>query len=68
MSFEFEGSMIEGHSPGNALGVTQGTVTGKDPGANSDLGFSHDLGGAMPAIDRGQSVTFNQTADAVVVP
>jgi len=68
ITFQFEGEIIEGFSPGHDLGVSDTAPHDFDPGANSDLGLTQALGGSWPTPDppAGQNLGFISTASATV--
>jgi hypothetical protein len=66
ITFNFEGEIIDGYSPGSDLNTSQATETAKDPGANSDLGLAYRLAGPVQ-LDSGMGVAFKHSASATVL-
>ncbi len=67
ITFQFEGQIIEGYSPGHNLGVEGAAPVSKDPGANDALGLTQTLGGSWPAPEPDHSLGFVSAASAEVV-
>ena len=69
ITFQFEGQIIDGYSPGHDLGVDGTAGDAKDPGANSPLTLIQELGGSQPTPDApaGQDLGFISAAAATVV-
>jgi len=67
ISFEFEGEIIDGFSPGHDLGIDGSAGDAKDPGANSELGLTQTLGGSWPTPGPNHSLGFISAASAQVV-
>lgn len=69
VTFQFEGAIIDGYSPGHDLGADDTAGDAIDPGANSPMSLVQELGGAQPAPNAppGQSLGFTSAASATVV-
>jgi hypothetical protein len=62
----FEGEKIDGYSPGNVLDAAQGAGIHKDPGANTDLTFVDEVGGAWRDGIQGSGLSLIHNAAASV--
>jgi len=67
VTFNFEGVIIDGYSPGHDLGITDVGAWTMDPGANSDLALVQVLGGSEPRPTPSRDLSLIQAASAVVV-
>lgn len=66
ITFDFEGELLGVFAFGNQMDLSLNTDTGKDPGANSEINISQELGGAKPEGTRETSITFLQKAEATI--